>query len=175
MDDRVAKLTEGQREVLRMVYRHMETKEIARLLGISPDGVTQRIKGAMRTLGVNKRRDAAQLLAEAEGAGAYPPQVYPPRDIAIGRDPAMFGPSTTGSRQESELTGRAMMEEQVAFDAGPSAGLRGLQMPLPFQGSRPGDLSLLWRLGWILGIMLAIALVFGMFLAGLESLSRMSH
>jgi hypothetical protein len=160
---------------LRMVYRHMETKEIARLLGISPDGVTQRVKGAMRTLGVNKRRDAAQLLAEAEGGDAYPPQVYPPRDIDLPPDPAMFGPSTTGSRQESEHAGRAMMEDQVAFDSGPSAGLRGFQMPFPYQGSRPSDLSLLRRLGWIIGIMLAIALVFGMFLAGLESLSRMSH
>jgi hypothetical protein len=30
-------------------------------------------------------------------------------------------------------------------------------------------------LGWIIGIMFVTALVFGMFLAGLESLSRMSH
>ena len=44
--DPVARLSEGQRECLRMVYRHLETKEIARSLGISPDGVTQRIKTA---------------------------------------------------------------------------------------------------------------------------------
>ena len=66
--NRVARLSEGQRACLRMVYRHMETKEIARILGISPDGVAQRIKTAMRILGVNRRRDAARILAEAEGA-----------------------------------------------------------------------------------------------------------
>ena len=80
--DHVDRLTVGQRDVLRRVNRHMETKEIARELGISPDGVNQRIKAAMRTLGVNKRRDAALLLAEAEGPGAYQPLVNPPRDIA---------------------------------------------------------------------------------------------
>src|SRR4029078_7335502 len=62
----VARLTEGQRDVLRMFNRQMETREIARERGISPDGVNQRIKAAMRTLGVNKRRDAALLLAEVE-------------------------------------------------------------------------------------------------------------
>jgi len=76
--DRVDKLTEGQREVLRRVNRHMETKEIARALGISPDGVNQRIKAAMRMLGVNKRRDAALILAEVEGQDMYQPLVYPP-------------------------------------------------------------------------------------------------
>ena len=54
--NRVARLSEGQRACLRMVYRHMETKEIARTLGISPDGVAQRIKTAMRILGVHRRR-----------------------------------------------------------------------------------------------------------------------
>jgi DNA-binding CsgD family transcriptional regulator len=63
---RVALLTKGQRECLRMVYRHMETKEIARRLGISPDAVSQRIKTAMRILGVSRRRDAALILFEAE-------------------------------------------------------------------------------------------------------------
>ena len=55
-----------------MVYRHMETKEIARVLGISPDGVTQRIKAAMRILDVNRRRDAALILHEAEAAELLP-------------------------------------------------------------------------------------------------------
>ena len=63
--DRVARLSEGQRECLRLVYRHMETKEIARILKLSPDGVTQRIKVAMRILASTGARMPA-LLAEAE-------------------------------------------------------------------------------------------------------------
>src|SRR3954447_18365189 len=97
--DHVDRLSEGQREVLRRVNRHMETKEIARVLGLSPDGVNERIKAAMRTLGVNKRRDAALLLAAAEGGPATQPQVFPPRDIASGHDPAAFAASTGNGRE----------------------------------------------------------------------------
>src|SRR6187551_240318 len=112
--NRVERLTDKQRECLRMVYRHMETKEIARVLGLSPDGVTQRIKAAMKTLGVDRRRDAALILAEAEGLAPYPRQVYPSRDIASTREPAMLAPSTEGEWQ-SGSSGEAMREEQAAF------------------------------------------------------------
>jgi DNA-binding CsgD family transcriptional regulator len=172
--DRVQRLTDKQRECLRLVYRHMETKEIARILGLSPDGVTQRIKTAMKTLGVDRRRDAALILAEAEGLSPYPPHVYPPRDIASAPEPAMMALPTDGGLHESGLESRGLREEQAAFTASPPSWPRGLQVPLPLWGSRPNDLTWLRRLGWIIGIMFVTALVFGMFLAGLESLSRMS-
>ena len=97
--DRIERLTDKQRECLRMVYRHMETKEIARVLGLSPDGVTQRIKSAMKTLGVDRRRDAALILAEAEGLDAYPREVYQSRDIAPDPERAMLAPSIEGAWQ----------------------------------------------------------------------------
>lgn len=173
--DRVDKLTEGQREVLRRVDRHMETKEIARELGISPDGVNQRVKAAMRTLGVNKRRDAALLLAEAEGLNAYPPLVYPPRDIAPGGDPATLGPSTESGREQVPAMIGAMREEQAAFEAVPQLRSQRFRLPLPVRGGRPGDLNVLQRLGWIFGMMLMIAFAFGVFLAGMEALSRLGR
>lgn len=169
MDDRVSRLTEGQRQALRMVYRHMETKEIARELRISPDGVTQRIKGAMRTLGVNKRRDAANILAEAEGGKAYPRQVYPPRDIAIDLDSATLALSTEGTRQGGS-SGEAMREEQAVFMA---PGIPKPSLPLPIWGGKPNDLGALQRLGWIFAVMLMIAFTFGVFLAGVDALSRL--
>jgi DNA-binding CsgD family transcriptional regulator len=173
--DRIERLTDKQRQCLRLVYAHKETKEIARILGLSPDGVTQRIKAAMRTLEVDKRRDAALILAEAEGLTAYPREVYPSRDIASAPEAPMLAPSTESGRHESGFVGRAMMEEQAVFTAAPPAWPRGVQVPLPFWGSRPSDLSWFRRLGWIIGIMFMVALVFGMFLAGLEALSRMTH
>jgi DNA-binding CsgD family transcriptional regulator len=173
--DRIQRLTDKQRECLRLVYRHMETKEIARDLGLSPDGVTQRIKSAMKTLGVDRRRDAARILAEAEGLAPYPRQVYSPRDIASNPEPAMIALPTEGEQHRSRFEGQGVMEEQAVFTVMSPAWPRGFQVPLPFGGSRPSDLSWLRRLGWIIGIMLVIALVFGMFLAGLESLSRMTH
>jgi len=172
---RIERLTDKQRECLRMVYRHMETKEIARALGLSPDGVTQRIKTAMKTLGVDRRRDAALILAEAEGLAPYPPHVYPSRDIAIAPAPGTIAPPSGGGLHESTFEGRGVMEEQAGFTVLLPPRPRGVQVPLPFWGSRPSDLNWLRRLGWIIGIMFVTALVFGMFLAGLESLSRMSH
>lgn len=170
MDDRVGRLTEAQREALRMVYRHMETKEIARELGISPDGVTQRVKAAMRTLGVNKRRDAANILAETEGGTPYPRQVYPPRDIAMNPDPATFAPSTGGGRQ-SGSSGEGIREEQVAFKATPF--LRSPTFPPPMGGAEPDDVGWLKRLAWIAGIVIGIALAFGALIAGIQGLTKL--
>lgn len=166
----VARLSEGQRECLRMVYRHMETKEIARVLGISPDGVTQRIKTAMRILGVDRRRDAALLLAQHEGTEPYPPLVYPPRDIAIAPDPATFAP-TTESERPSGFSGEAMREDQAAFEAVPLA--RQPALPLPIGGARPNDVGWGKRLAWIVGITIGIALAFGALIGGVEALTRL--
>lgn len=168
--DAVARLSEGQRQCLRMVYRHMETKEIARELGISPDGVTQRIKAAMRTLGVNRRREAALLLAQAEGPEVYPPLVYPPRDIEIASDPAMLGSSTEGARQR-EHSGEALREEQAVFTTAiPS---RSPTLPLAIGRTRPDDLGLLGRLTWIAVITIGIALAFGALVAGVQGLTQL--
>jgi hypothetical protein len=158
-----------------MVNRHMETKEIARALGISPDGVNQRIKAAMRTLGVSKRRDAALLLANAEGPDSYQPLVYPPRDIAPGPEPVTFGPSTESGRGQGPVSAGAMREEQAAFRALPQLRSKRFRLPLPVRGGRPGDFSTLQRLGWIFGMMLLIAFAFGVFLAGMEALSRLGR
>lgn len=173
--NRVARLTEGQRDVLRMVNRHMETKEIARALGISPDGVNQRIKTAMRTLGVNKRRDAALLLAGAEDIEAYQPQVHQPLDIVPGPVSATFPLSTESGQEPGPAAIGVMREEQAAFEAGPQLRQRRFRLPLPVRGGRPDDLNALQRLGWIFGAMLLIALAFGVFLAGMEALSRLGR
>jgi DNA-binding CsgD family transcriptional regulator len=171
----VARLTEGQRDVLRMVHRHMETKEIARELGISPDGVNLRIKTAMRTLGVNKRRDAALMLAEVEGQDPYQPLVYPPRNIAPGAELETFAPSTESGRDQGSASIGAMREEQAAFKVVPQLRSGQFRLPLPIRGGRPNDLNALQRLGWIFGMMLMIAFAFGVFLAGMEALSRLGR
>ncbi|HTU13120.1 MAG TPA: helix-turn-helix transcriptional regulator [Allosphingosinicella sp.] len=174
--DRIARLTDGQRDVLRMVDRHMETKEIARALGISPDGVNQRIKAAMRILGVNKRRDAARLLADAEGEERYQPLVYPSRDIEPDPDPGRLAPSAERERDPYPLPVGAMREPQAAFEVAPQPlRPKRFRLPLPIWGGRPGDLNAVQRLTWIFAVMLAIALAFGVFLAGMEALSRLGR
>jgi len=174
--NRIARLTDQQRICLRLVYSHMTSKEIAPRLGIEPNSVDQHIKAAMRVLGVGDRRTAARMLAEHEGAWAARSLVYQSLDVATAPDPLTFPlPTESDWQQRGTRAAGTMREEQAAFEAAPLHRPPIFPPPLPFWGGRPGDLSALQRLGWIFAIMLAIALTFGMFMAGVEALSRLGR
>lgn len=144
--ERLDRLTDQQRACLRMVYLHMTSKEIAPRLGIEPGSVDQHIKAAMRILGVGERRAAARMFAEYESG-----------------------------REKGEVAELALHEDQADFEGAPALPPRSLQPPLPIWGGKPSDLGPLRRLAWIFAIMLMIALSFGVFLAGLEALSRVGR
>lgn len=80
---RVARLSAGQRECLDLVDDHATSKEIARQLGISRHTVDARLRGAIQTLGVTSRREAAIIFRAAMQAQAYQPLAYqPPRIVS---------------------------------------------------------------------------------------------
>jgi len=166
------RLTDKQRECLRLVYAHLSSKEIAPKLGVEPGTVDQYIKAAMRTLGVSDRRAAAKMLAEHEDR-IVQPLVYQPLDIAVVGEAAMFGASTEGRREAQ--SGGAMREERALFEPFPIARPEKLPIPLPIRGGKPSDLSTVRRLGWIFGLILLIALAFGFFVTGFEALSRLGR
>jgi DNA-binding CsgD family transcriptional regulator len=170
--DRIARLTEMQRKCLRLVYAHLSSKEIAPRLGVEPGTVDQYIKAAMRTLGVSDRRAAARMLAEHEGAAAQP-LVYQPPEIADAGQPTTLGASTGGRREAA--FGEAMREDQASFEVFPMDSQDPLPLPLPIRGRRPEDLNPARRLGWIALLILLLALSFGIFIAGLEALSRLGR
>jgi DNA-binding CsgD family transcriptional regulator len=68
----IRRLSEGQRECLRLVLAHKTSKEIAQTIGISPHTVDQRIRYAIRTLGVQTRSEAALLLMAEETSWVAP-------------------------------------------------------------------------------------------------------
>jgi len=148
--DRIARLTEQQRVCLRYVYAHMTSKEIAPHLGIEPGSVDQHIKAAMRVLGVGDRRAAARMLAEHESLVPL---------HAFDRSPARSA---------------SMREDPIEFEPTPPR-LRRWRVPLPTWGTRPSELSPWQRLAWVFAIMMAFAFAFGVFLAGIEALSRMGR
>jgi DNA-binding CsgD family transcriptional regulator len=168
--DRMERLTDQQRECLRLVYAHLSSKEIAPRLGVEPGTVDQYIKAAMRILGVADRRAAARMLAEHEAEGSQP-LVYHTLDIANVGDPAMFGPSTGGRRQAQ--SSEAMREDRALFEVLPTPSLDSLKLPLPIRKGKPSDLSPLVRLVWIFALLVLIALAFGVFITGFEALSRL--
>lgn len=171
--ERLARLTDKQRECLRLVYAHLSSKEIAPRLKVEPGTVDQYIKAAMRTLGVADRRAAARMLAEYE-AGDAQPLVYQPPDIVSPGDPETLATST-GDRPQTAI-GDAVHEDRARlgnFSAPPPPA--SLPFPLPVGGRRPSELGPAQRLAWIFALILLIALAFGLFVAGFEALSRLGR
>jgi len=67
MNDRdPARLSDRQRDCLRLLYANFETKEIAARLGLSPYTVKEHLRDARRILGVSRSIQAARLLVEYE-------------------------------------------------------------------------------------------------------------
>jgi hypothetical protein len=112
------------------------------------------------------------MLAEYEAKGSQP-LVYQTLGIAVVGDPAMFGPST-GGRQQATFS-EAMREDRAVFEVLPTPSLDSLKLPLPIRNRKPSDLSPLVRLGWILVLLVLIALAFGVFITGFEALSRLGR
>ena len=77
-----ADLTEGQKACLRLVVDYHTSKEISRILGISPFTVDQRLDAARRKLNAESRKDAARIFASFE-ATIYDPLIYQPQQLEI--------------------------------------------------------------------------------------------
>src|SRR6478609_3464351 len=67
MVSRVARLSAGQLDCLRLVDQHLSSKEIAAELGISPHTVDQRVRQSLHVLGVERRSQAARIVAQFGG------------------------------------------------------------------------------------------------------------
>lgn len=84
--DGLERLTERERECLRLVDRHMSSKEIARELGLSKHTVDWHLDKARKRLGAADRYDAARRVfdrayqAGDQGPhqGGAPPPIAPP-------------------------------------------------------------------------------------------------
>jgi DNA-binding CsgD family transcriptional regulator len=172
-------LSEGQRECLRLVMLHLSSKEIARTLGISPHTVDQRLRVAVRNLGVSSRFEAARLLAmhgDAEAADPYQPLIYQrPElpDAPANQQPPVY--TATGSADASEAD--RMLELNATTAVFPLPHLerqRGLKWPVPtVTGDDVNDLSPAERLLAVILIALGSLMAFGTFLSGLDALSRL--
>lgn len=186
--DRLAKLTDGQKECLRLVYRHMSSKDIARELGISPHSVDARLRSAIRAMGVATRTDAALRLAAHEAGAPYQSPVYQSPHVAAAAASVMLGPDNdTGPNTDEErdfyrlpdmegVRARRVAEAVAAFDrsADPFWGRQGqAASPVRAWGGR-NDLTVGARIGVVLAIAIGSALAFGAILSGLASLARLT-
>ena len=168
--ERVGRLSNGQREVLRLVDQHLNSKEIAAQLGISSHTVDQRIRGAIRILGVSRRQEAARLLAQVEGP--YQRLIHQPLDIDAAADCAEPGLAIGTQIRHADRAGGAGPAGLIT-EQGTAPGQPLLIWPFATRNHPRNEMSVGQRLLWIVLIAMGATFSAGMYLAGLESLARL--
>ena len=167
---RVARLTAGQLDCLRLVDQHLSSKEIAAELGISPHTVDQRVRQALATLGVERRAQAARLVAQSSGPYQrlihQSPYIEP--TVHTGHPEAAVSHQIRHADRAGEAGGAGFLTEQRPATFWPS-----LQLPFATRSNPRNEMSVGPRLFWIATIAIGAAFSAGMYLAGLESLSRL--
>ena len=168
---RIAGLSSGQLAVLRLVDQHLSSKEIATRLGISPHTVDQRIRAAIRILGVTRRQEAARLVAVAEPYQRLIHQA-PYLDRPAGLDD-QDGAVSFQIRYADRAVGIGD-DEVFETEQGATLPRSSLVLPWSTRNNPRNDMSVGQRLLWVVGISLGASFSAGMYLAGLESLGRLA-
>jgi DNA-binding CsgD family transcriptional regulator len=170
MTARVARLTRGQLDCLRLVDQLLSSKEIAAELKISPHTVDQRIRQALAILGVERRAQAARLVAAYKGP--YQRLIHQPpyivSDVAPSQPEAAISNQIRHADRAGGAGGAGFLTEQRPASVWPP-----LQLPFATRSNPRNEMSVGQRLFWIVAIAIGAAFSAGMYLAGLESLSRL--
>jgi DNA-binding CsgD family transcriptional regulator len=170
MAQRVTRLTAGQLDCLRLVNDHLSSKEIAAQLDISPHTVDQRIRGALHILGVERRSQAARIVARF--GGEYQRLIHQSphieRQPRHGHPQAAIGSQIRHADRAGRAGGVGFGTEQPTVAFAPS-----LQLPFATRRNPRNEMSVGQRLFWIAIIAIGAAFSAGMYLAGLESLARL--
>jgi DNA-binding CsgD family transcriptional regulator len=170
MKQRVARLTPGQLDCLRLVNEHLLSKEIATELGISPHTVDQRIRQALGILGVDRRAQAARLVAQY--CGPYQRLIHQSPHIPAGRQSGHPQAAVSHQIRHADRAGGAG-EAGFLTEQRPASIWPSLQPPFATRSNPRNEMSVGQRLFWIAAIAIGAAFAAGMYLAGLESLARL--
>jgi len=107
MVDRVStafeKLTPREREILRLIAAHLQSKEIARALGLSPKTVEMHVLSARRRLSGMSRRDAALAFVAWEGGDPGNDYRKRPSDLAALPDPPLSDREIGSGHEQTSL------------------------------------------------------------------------
>jgi DNA-binding CsgD family transcriptional regulator len=169
IEKRIARLSAGQLDCLLLVDQHLSSKEIAVELKISPHTVDQRIRQALQILGVERRTQAARLVARHRGP--YQRLIHQSPYIEPA-DPE--GHPDAAIRLQIRHAGRAGRALETGFNTEQRPVARPfLQLPFATRSNPRNEMSVGQRLFWIAAIAIGAAFSAGMYLAGLESLGRL--
>ena len=170
MAERVARLSQGQLDCLLLVDQHLNSKEIAAELKISPHTVDQRIRQSLAILGVERRTQAARAVARFKQ----------PYQRLIHQSPHIE-PSARSAEPEAAVSHQIRHADRAGEAGGagflteqrPASFRSSLQLPFATRSNPRNEMSVGQRLFWIAVIAIGSAFSAGMYLAGLESLARL--
>jgi DNA-binding CsgD family transcriptional regulator len=169
--ERVAKLSEGQLDCLRLVAQHLSSKEIAVELGISPHTVDQRVRQALQTLGVSRRAQAARIVAQH--CEPYQRLIHQPPYIEALAPAADQEGAVSNQIRHADRAGKTWRSPSFKTEQKPVSSGSSLQLPFATRSHPRNEMSVGLRLLWIVVIATGAAFSAGMYLAGLESLARL--
>jgi DNA-binding CsgD family transcriptional regulator len=170
MAQKVARLSAGQLDCLRLVDQHLSSKEIAAELGISPHTVDQRIRQALAILGVERRTQAARIVARY--TGPYQRLIHQTPYIETAPRPAHSEAAVSHQIRHADRAGE-VGEASFLTEQRPASFRPSLQPPFATRRNPRNEMSVGQRLFWIAAIAIGAAFSAGMYLAGLESLARL--
>lgn len=167
----ISKLTSRQRDCLRLVLLHMQSKEIGRELGISPMTVDNHFRSAIQTLGVANRLEAARLLESYERGETSQRLTSQPRPVVSPLEsPIMRSPAAVGDGQRDEMS--ALREDQVPYLTYREASFVNIPLPVPTKEKPRNNLTIAQRLFWIAVLIFGMGLGAGALLSGFAALSN---
>jgi DNA-binding CsgD family transcriptional regulator len=169
--DRVARLTEGQLDCLRLVDQHLSSKEIAVELNISPHTVDQRVRHALQTLGVSRRAQAARIVSQY--CDPYQRLIHQSPYIEPGARQRDESGAVSNQIRHADRAGEAWEESGFHTEQKHGFSWSSLQLPFATRSHPRNEMSVGLRLLWIVVIATGAAFSAGMYLAGLESLARL--
>jgi DNA-binding CsgD family transcriptional regulator len=170
----LARLSPGQLECLLLVDQHLNSKEIAARLGISPHTVDQRIRGALEKLGVERRGEAARIVAAGIDPSheAYQRLIHQLPHIDAGPAQGQQVEAVSYQIRHADRAGKSS-SSGIITEQRPGVFWSSLQLPFATRSHPSNEMSVGFRLLWIVLIAIGATFSAGMYLAGLESLSRM--
>jgi DNA-binding CsgD family transcriptional regulator len=144
--DAVARLSERQKQCLRLTFDRKTSKEIAALLGLGVGTVNTYIAEAIATLNARNRRHAAEILHDFEGEPDRPDRI------------------------QLQFTGvpNQHLPSEILDD---SSGQWRSLLPIRQIRASGNDLSIFHRLLWAIGIAILCAIAFGMLAIGVRIVS----
>lgn len=97
MHDRVARLSEAQKQCLRLAGEGLSSKEIAPKLNLSHQTVDQYLHRARLVLGAENRREAARKFKAAEGGEVFKKLELKPEPVAEAPETVILEEPVSGS------------------------------------------------------------------------------